>query len=165
MLVSPSGVVESVSGSLSRVLGHDPEYVENRPLAELVREDDRSALEAALKCATQGATAANPVTAPVRLLRYASATTVPFELALVNLLDDPTVEAIVVSAHDVTEREAAELELHKALSLLNSHLDLPPMASLPSTRRGTSLTSIADLSRCGSYLILFRQPMRLGCRS
>jgi len=43
-LVSPTGVVDSVSGALSRVLGHDPELVEDRPLAELVSEADRPEL-------------------------------------------------------------------------------------------------------------------------
>ena len=42
MLVSPSGTVESVSGALTRLLGHDPELVEGKPLAELVSEPDRS---------------------------------------------------------------------------------------------------------------------------
>ena len=38
MLVSPSGHVNSASGALTRVLGHDPELVENEPLAHIVAE-------------------------------------------------------------------------------------------------------------------------------
>ncbi len=64
--------------------------------------------------ASRGASAANPVTVSVRLLRYASAATVPFELTLVNLLDDPTVKGFVVSAHDITERVRAEEELRES---------------------------------------------------
>ncbi len=123
LLLSPAGLIESVSGALSRVLGHDPELVEQRPLAELVSEVDRPALSAALDRASQGASAANPVTVAVRLLRHASKDSVPFELTLVNLLDDPTVRGFVVSAHDITARVAAERELNETLSLLTATLD------------------------------------------
>ncbi len=122
-LVSPKGLVDSVSGALSRVLGHDPELIEQRPLAELVREADRPDLLDAFERASLGASASNPVTVTVRLLRYAGNETVPFELSLVNLLDDPTVGGFVVSAHDISARVAAELELRKTLSLLTATLD------------------------------------------
>jgi PAS domain S-box-containing protein len=123
ILVSPTGLVDSVSGALSRLLGHDPELVEQRPLAELVSESDRPALLVALERASRGASASNPVTVTVRLLRSASNETVPFELTLVNLVDDPTVRGLVVSAHDSTARVAAEIELRNTLSLLTATLE------------------------------------------
>jgi len=52
----------------------------------------------------------SPVTVTVRLLRHASSETVPFELSLVNLLDDSDRRGFVVSACDITARVAAELE-------------------------------------------------------
>ncbi len=56
ILVSPTGVVDSVSGALSRMLGHDPELVEHQPLADLVLPADRPALlAAALELASRGA--------------------------------------------------------------------------------------------------------------
>ncbi len=114
ILVSSSGLVESVSGALNRILGHDPELVEHRSLSEIVCEDDRATLAAAFVRASRGASAANPVTVSVRFLRYASTATVPFELTLVNLVDDPTVKGFVVSAHDITERVQAEEELRES---------------------------------------------------
>jgi PAS domain S-box-containing protein len=123
ILVSPTGSIESVSGALSRMLGHDPELVENCPLAELVTEDDRPILSAAFERASLGSNAAHPVTTSVRLLRYGSTATVPFELTLVNLLDDPTVGGFVVSAHDITSRTAMDLELRRTVSLLTATLD------------------------------------------
>src|ERR1700722_18914733 len=36
MLISPKGDVESVSGAMTRMLGHDPEVVEGQPLANIV---------------------------------------------------------------------------------------------------------------------------------
>ena len=48
---------------------------------------------------------------------------VPFELTIVNLVDDPTVGGLVVTAHDVSERVASDRELRHALSLLQATLD------------------------------------------
>jgi len=123
MLVSPTGVVESVSGALTRLLGHDPELVEQRPLADLVEEAERPSLESALQLATLGASAANPVILELPLLHFPGDRTVPFELAIVNLVDDPTVGGFVISAHDITSRSVAELRLRNALSLLTATLD------------------------------------------
>jgi len=123
MLLSPEGVVESVSGALTRMLGHDPELVEGRPLAELVSEADRPTLVDALASASRGASASSPVTVTVSLLRSDRAESVPFGLTIVNLIDDPTVGGYVVSGHDVTDRVAAELGLRDALSLLKATLD------------------------------------------
>ena len=123
MLVSPTGLLDSVSGALSRVLGHDPELVEHRPLAELVYESDRADLKEAFTRASLGASASNPVTVTVRMLRHEGDETVPCELSLVNLLDDPTVGGFVVSARDITARVATEQELHRTLSLLTATLE------------------------------------------
>ncbi|HUY65283.1 MAG TPA: diguanylate cyclase [Acidimicrobiales bacterium] len=122
MLVSPDGTIESVSGALTRVLGHDPEMIEGRPFASLVNAEDRSTLEAAVKRATGGAPAADPVKVRLSLL-HRKGEAVPFELALVNLMDDPTVGGYVVSGHEVTAQVLAELELRNALSLLRATLD------------------------------------------
>jgi diguanylate cyclase (GGDEF)-like protein/PAS domain S-box-containing protein len=123
MLVTPKGDVESVSGALTRLLGHDPELVEHRPLAELVHEDDHAALSGALQLAHMGATAAKPVITEVRLLRHTKDESVPFELAIVNLVDDPTVGGFVITAHDILARSLAEHRLRDTLSLLTATLD------------------------------------------
>ena len=115
--------VESVSGALIRLLGHDPDLVEQRPLAEIVDGADRPALADALARAMQGASAANPVTVALRLRRHVGRETVPFELSIVNLVDDPTVGGFIISAHDITARSVAELGLRNALSLLTATLD------------------------------------------
>jgi diguanylate cyclase (GGDEF)-like protein/PAS domain S-box-containing protein len=123
MLLSPDGVVESVSGALTRMLGHDPELVEGHPLTELVDEADGPVLTRALDSASRGASASSPVTVTVGVLRPGGTESVPFELTIVNLVDDPTVAGYVVSGHDVTDRVAAELELRDTLSLLTATLD------------------------------------------
>ncbi len=47
----------------------------------------------------------------------------PFDLSIVNLLDDPTVEGLVISAHDATAQVSAERDLSEALSRLTATLD------------------------------------------
>jgi len=111
MLVAPDGTVTSCSGALSRMLGHDPELVEGRPLSYLVDSRDRPKLAAALSRAAEGAGSATPVTVTVHLTHYGRPLSVPFELAFVNLVDDPTVGGYIVSGHDVTDRTRLEEEL------------------------------------------------------
>ena len=123
MLLSPVGIVESASGALTRQLGHDPEAVEDRPLTELVVEEDRPALAAAIARASRGATATNPVVVTARMRRHSSDVSVPCELTIVSLADDPVLSGFVVTCHDISARVAAEAELHKALSLLSATLD------------------------------------------
>jgi diguanylate cyclase (GGDEF)-like protein/PAS domain S-box-containing protein len=123
MLVSSEGILESVSGAITRLLGHDPELLEQRPLVNIVAESYRTKFAAALEAARRGTAAGHPVTARVGLLRHDGEATVPFELSIVNLLDDPTVEGLVISAHDATAQVCAETELGEALSLLTATLD------------------------------------------
>jgi PAS domain S-box-containing protein len=123
ILVSAAGLVQAASGALGRLLGHDPEMIEHRPLAELAADADRPVLTSALEQAARGATVASPVTVVVQLRRHASDYAVPFELTIVNLLDDPTVGGFLVSAHDITARTAAEVELRHALSVLTATLN------------------------------------------
>ncbi len=155
ILVSATGLVQAASGALARLLGHDPELVEHRPLADLAADADRPALESALGQASKGATVASPVTVAVQLRRHASDQAVPFELTIVNLLDDPTVGGFLVSAHDITARTAAELELHHALSVLT--------ATFNSTADGILVVG-ADgriASYNGRFVDMFRMPPTL----
>ncbi len=123
LLVSPEGVIESASGALTRCLGHDPEEVTGLTLSDIVEPADAPVLQAALERATRGASAGNPVTVTVRLLRHAARRSLPFELSFVDLVDDPTVAGLVVSAHDVSDRVRAEMEQRKSLSLVEATLD------------------------------------------
>ena len=123
MLVSPDGCIQSASGALTRVLGQDPELVEGLPLEELVFEDDRTALAGAFERASRGASVAGPVKVQVSLLRHGNVGALPFELAIVNLIDDPTVGGYVVTGHDITDQQLADLRLRRALSLLQATLD------------------------------------------
>jgi len=123
MLISADGNVESVSGALTRLLGHDPELVEGHPLADLVAAADRDHVIASLDQAAKGASAASPRTVTAAMVHCATGEAIPCELHIVNLLDDPTVRGYVVSAHDIRARAAVELELRSTMSLLRATLD------------------------------------------
>jgi diguanylate cyclase (GGDEF)-like protein/PAS domain S-box-containing protein len=123
MLVSPDGCIQSVSGAVTRLLGHDPEILEGLPLADLVPEGDRPILAGAFEHASRGASVAGPVAVTLSLIRHGNMGTLPFELAFVNLISDPTVGGYVVTGHDVTDRQQADFEVRKTLSLLTATLD------------------------------------------
>ncbi len=102
-LLDAGGRVQSVSAAVTRLLGHDQELVEGRPLAELVVEEDRPALADALGRAGTVSNQPRAERLAVRMVTADGSDPVPFELQVVDLLDDPTVNGLVVSAHDVSE--------------------------------------------------------------
>jgi diguanylate cyclase (GGDEF)-like protein/PAS domain S-box-containing protein len=111
MLVAPDGMVLSCSDALSRMLGHDHELLEGRWMVNLVTEDDRQAVMNAIVRAAQTYGPASPTTVTVGLTKIGEPLLTPFELSIVNLVDDPTVGGYVITGHDVTDRNQLEEEL------------------------------------------------------
>jgi diguanylate cyclase (GGDEF)-like protein/PAS domain S-box-containing protein len=104
MLLDGSGTVQSVSAAITRMLGHDQGLVEGHPLEDLVVPADRPALRGALALALEGDLAeAGPTIVEVDLRRRDGGVPIPCELSIVNLLDDPTVNGLAVSAHNITQ--------------------------------------------------------------
>ena len=104
MLLDRTGVVQSVSAAITRMLGHDQALVEGHPLEDLVVPAGRSTLRAALATALESRSMAEgPSVIEVDLRRRDGGVPVPCELSIVNLLDDPTVNGLVVSAHNITQ--------------------------------------------------------------
>jgi len=104
LLLDRQGTVKSVSAAITRMLGHDQGLVEGQPLEDLVVPADRPALRSALASALVGAQATEgPTVVEVDLRRRDGGVPVPCELSIVNLLDDPTVSGLVVSAHNITQ--------------------------------------------------------------
>jgi len=121
MLLDPDGVVTASSGALTRILGHDQEWMEGRPLAEIVDETSLQALAGALDHARNG-----PIQSPRStdlLVRRRAGGTVPLAVSIKNLVDDPTVGGFVVSAHDITDRVAAEQALLSTNAVLAATLE------------------------------------------
>jgi|SRR5665213_368232 len=171
MFVSPTGDVESVSGAMTRILGHDPEAVERQPLANIVAAPDRPALRVAIESALRNSSATNPVVQALRLLRRGGEDMISFELSIVSLVDDPTVGGLVVTAHDVSARVAAEMELRNTVRELRETSSLLN-ATLESTADGLlvvgvdrSITSFnrqfAEMWRLPTNLVAARNDHRL----
>ena len=112
-----AGIVTASSGGLTRLLGIDQSWAEGRPLADLVDPADHEALARALSTVRTD----HHVTVDLRLVGAEG--TVPFALTFADLLDDPTLEGIVVTGHDVTDRVRSERELRTANSVLAATLD------------------------------------------
>jgi diguanylate cyclase (GGDEF)-like protein len=78
--------------------------VEGQLLDELVIETDHPTWRAALMTTLDNrATEEGPTVVELSLRRREDGTPVPCELSIVNLLDDPTVNGLVVSAHNITQ--------------------------------------------------------------
>ena len=122
MLVGSDGIVEASSAALTRILGHDPEWMEGRSLVDLAPPEDRGVLLDALADITSPSAPRLRAQATVRL-QHSDGSARPFALTIANLLDDPTVEGLVVSGHDVTDLVTAETELRAANSVLAATLE------------------------------------------
>ncbi|HXQ60546.1 MAG TPA: EAL domain-containing protein [Acidimicrobiales bacterium] len=104
LLLDRTGTVQSVSAAITRMLGHDQELVEGHLLDELVIDSDRADWRAALVTVFDDQSPAEgPTVVEVSLRRRDGGPPVPCELSIVNLLDDPTVNGLVVSAHNITQ--------------------------------------------------------------
>ncbi|MGZ4798117.1 MAG: putative bifunctional diguanylate cyclase/phosphodiesterase [Acidimicrobiia bacterium] len=139
MLVNVDGSVRSVSGAFARLLGHDPELVVGRPLIDWVMETQRTRVAAALVDASRRTGIS---TFEATLHHRDGVRSVPLEFNVVNLLDDPVVEGLVVTAYDISPlREAQD-----SLEFLATHDPLTQLAnrSLLMERIETALSHIPE---------------------
>ena len=119
-LMNRDGTVRASSAVVTRLLGHDQEWLEGRPFARIVDDRDGASLATTLREVRSADSA--PLTVDLRLCRVGGGV-VPFALTFTNLLDDPTLEGIVATGHDISDRVAAEDELRETNSLLATTLE------------------------------------------
>ena len=115
ILLDPAGTIRSASAALPRTLGHDPGLVTGTALTELVDEVDHDALHNALERAARQRDQRETdrsVAVEVGLIDRDGSTT-PYQLTIVDLVDDPTVEGIIVSGQDITELHRTREELRR----------------------------------------------------
>ncbi len=123
MLVDATGVVQSSSAAVARWLGHDQAWLEGRRLDEVVSSSDVGRWRAALaEVCADGAETGSSTTIDVTLTKR-NGSTMPFAITIKNLLDDPTVNGLVVSGHDITDRLAVESSLRSANAVLEATLE------------------------------------------
>ena len=122
MLLDRNGYVLSVSGAFSRMLGYDPELVVGRPLVRWASSVQRVRVAAAI----EDATVTPGITSFDAMMEHKDGVRmVPLEFSIVNLIDDPVVGGLVVTAHDITPlREAQD-----SLEFLATHDPLTRLAN------------------------------------
>jgi PAS domain S-box-containing protein len=110
-LIDPTGTILYASASTRRVLGYQPDDLVGKDGFSLVHPDDRERVLAAL-----GDLLARPaaVTTVEARARHANGSWRWLEAVGTNLLDEPSVQAVVVNFRDVTARRQAEEDLRRA---------------------------------------------------
>jgi PAS domain S-box-containing protein len=116
-VVDGTGIIRYVSPAVATILGREGVPTAGSSLASALHPEDATRLEAVLR-AIGGA----PEATGTLEFRFAGAgdgwrgfeAIRHFEAICRNLLDDPSVAGVVVTAHDITERRQAERELRVA---------------------------------------------------
>jgi diguanylate cyclase (GGDEF)-like protein/PAS domain S-box-containing protein len=118
LVVDAAGTVLEASPSVAHRLGHRPETLVGRELADLIAPDDQALVRADFAQITGRATGGGRrrPSAPCEW-RVVHADGAPrwLEVLCTNLVNDPAVRGVVINGRDVSERKALELELtHQA---------------------------------------------------
>ena len=147
------GSSASVSGAFAALLGHDPELVVGEPADRLGSDRSRSASRRRDRGRTAGRDSIS--TFEATLHHRDGVRSVPLEFYVVNLLDDPVVEGLVVTAYDISPlREAQDsfefLATHDRAHQLANRSLLSSASRPRSTRapeRGPLTVFFLDLDR------------------
>jgi diguanylate cyclase (GGDEF)-like protein/PAS domain S-box-containing protein len=150
LLLDRGGKVTSVNAAFTRLLGHDVSHVVGRPLASFCSVDDVNNLEFAI----EKAGIESRLVSCEASMRPANTTlpSLPMRFEIVNLLDDPVVQGLVVTAYDVSDlyhaRQTLEhLARHDALTgLVNRSVLLDELERALAEHRPVAIAFI-DLDR------------------
>ena len=110
LLLDQAGKVAFRSASGKRLTGHSDTDIVGKAVIELVAPEDRPSAADVLARAYRSP--GEEIRTEVRLIRD-NGSLMPVEVMGRNLLDDPDVRGIVVTARDVTERKSAEKRLRR----------------------------------------------------
>jgi diguanylate cyclase (GGDEF)-like protein/PAS domain S-box-containing protein len=112
-VLDSGGVVRYVSSSVTRVLGYYIDDLLDHDIQSFVHRDDRPTLRSVIERPV--AQPSLPHTAEIRFRDRQAAWRI-LDVTITDLRDDPTVDGIVLNAHDITARKILELDLrHQAL--------------------------------------------------
>ena len=111
LLLDADGVITSVNGAFTRLLGHDQTSVVGRSLSWFVATPSGGELQSALRRVAAGGGRERVEVAMRSAVVGLGAIPVRFEL--VGMVDDPVVAGIVVTGHDVSDLHLARRELER----------------------------------------------------
>jgi diguanylate cyclase (GGDEF)-like protein/PAS domain S-box-containing protein len=159
VLVDAGGIVRTVNGAVTRILGHDPEIVRGRSILDFLHPDDRDQI----RDAAQSLGPQESITLDARILKIDDESTV-CEFTVNNLLDDPVVNSYVVSAQIATAladaRERVEfLAHHDARTGLLNRDGFMRSASTMMTSGGGLGILIVDIVHFRSVNELYGEPV------
>ena len=122
-IVDDDGMLVYASPATEQVLGIDTAPLIGSPVYELIHPDDR-----AQAASSFDQTRAGKGTDRTEFrLRHADGSWRVVEAVATNLLDDPSVQGIVISARDLTDRRRAEGELREAQERFRSAFENAPI--------------------------------------
>ena len=110
-IVDPHGRLVYASPVTERILALDIEPLIGTDVFDLIHPDDRDAARRGLHSTREGKEGVDRV---VLRLQRGDGTWRTVEAVATNLLDDPAVEGIVISARDITDRQRSEADLREA---------------------------------------------------
>jgi diguanylate cyclase (GGDEF)-like protein/PAS domain S-box-containing protein len=122
-IVDTHGRLVYASPVTERILGLDIEPLIGTDVFDLIHPDDRDAARRGFQFTRQG----KDVDRVELRLRRADGGWRLMEAVATNLLDDPAVEGIVISARDLTDRRRAEAELREAQERFRSAFEYAPI--------------------------------------
>ncbi|HXY94718.1 MAG TPA: EAL domain-containing protein [Acidimicrobiia bacterium] len=123
-IVDARGNLSYASPATERILGLDPEALVRTSVFDLIHPEDRPRARAAFEVATSSPNAAQRIEFR---MHHADGSWRSIEAMSTNLLHDPAIEGLVVSARDVTDRRRAEAELREAQERFRSAFEHAPI--------------------------------------
>ena len=110
VLIGRDGTLQYMSPAVHQILGHDPDYYVGQDWLDVFRADDNAGLRAVMTRLLEAPGGSASVECHVT---HADGSPRWLDTTCTNLLDDPSVAAIVGNLRDVTERKRSEIALRK----------------------------------------------------
>ena len=115
-VLDPDGTIRYSNPAAGRLTGFDGAVVNGTQVLDLVHPEDRPRIDSAYAAALANPGIGEPV---VLRLRFADGEWHVLEAVVNNLLDDPDVGGLVVTAHDVTEAAVGEQRFRSLIANLS----------------------------------------------
>ncbi|NLA35417.1 MAG: EAL domain-containing protein [Actinobacteria bacterium] len=136
VMLTADGTIEQSSVVITRALGHDQEALEGQAFESIVAPHDQATWRELVTSLVLGLErAVGSASVDLELVRH-DGTTVPFVVTVKNLLDDQTVNALVLSGHDISDRVSVEQALRRTNSVLAATFESTADGMLVTNLRG-----------------------------